>query len=1089
MESQSLRTQLIETQTLKANLEREFLNAKTSSVTLNEELNATQARFTTATGEKRQFLESINQKTNEIKDLQSDRERLRKAEVETRKSLITLEAQLQQFRSSDISSKMREQNQQQEIKLLKTNGEWLEKELKTKSDDLNTFRSEKLSLISNMQSHLSTVQASYQTLKKSHDTLKTQFSDTSKRLDDALVKIKDLQDSQTTNEESFRIEMSSQKRLAELWERSAKDAKKRVEDAETHLDTLRKRETDEINKWKALAEKEKSRADALTRQISSLEGQLETTFVQSEQPGIPHTPLTKSTPIGSPSVSFSPSAKIITEIQKGGGSLVQLYTDYQESQNRLARERHKNQTLREQMNSILEEMENHAPAILAEREENRRLEGELAELSLQLENSLNNADAVSEKLKFAEVKAQDHEKESNLLSKQVTDLSRQIRHLLIQNDLLSHPNNPVSPEEQAALQKLLHSPDSSDDSDTNKLISQRLVLFKNSLDLQKQNANLLKITRELGQRMEEKENEMKRRLEDVESVAVTEAKEAIETLQGEIASINTKLGAVTRERDMFRRMLSNKTENGVSLAEIAESSPEGQLTSQTNHLIKQNQELTAHLRDVETDFANNRTEAAATIKSLDEKNAALINERSNLQIQLAKLESQLELTTERQSHFSSNIDSLRVENEEFKKRSRSLEDSLAKQEMRAQKLSEDLLASSSTLDFTKNENANLKAEKTILKSIEERLSKENSELVEERGRLSALLANTQSMEAERASTSAELTDRLNNQINALEGELTTLRKKLETQSDEIKNLTLLKETETQNYHKRIDLLSTELGQVRQSLTNANSEHEKLQQTYNATKADLATAQERIKNLETASTPDSKSREYAITQQANALKSKLDLAKTELDLSKKSLEDLRGVATAAETALNEMNNTHDAYKASMDKQISEKDAALSDHKKKLLQTTEILTKTKETYSQLDEQRVKRIQTLTEEQTRLQGLVTVLQANETKTKSDFEKMKADLAQQSGITSEARQNYEQELLKHAEAANSLKDLRVEYATLKDQVTELRNAAETAAEKLSSSESSWQSQKYSYEQEIEQIKSRYVFPFLFFFFFSNES
>lgn len=137
----------------------------------------------------------------------------------------------------------------------------------------------------------------------------------------------------------------------------------------------------------------------------------------------------------------------------------------------------------------------------------------------------------------------------------------------------------------------------------------------------------------------------------------------------------------------------------------------------------------------------------------------------------------------------------------------------------------------------------------------------------------------------------------------------------------------------------------------------------------------------------------------------------------------------------------------------------------------------MNKTKETYSKIDGQRLKRIQELTEEQKRLQGIVDVLQTSEAKFNANIEKFKADLAQQVSIANNARQDYEQELVKHAEAANALKVLREEVAGSKASEEELKRAAQVAVEKLATSESSWESQKFTYENEIEQLKSRYAF------------
>lgn len=1074
-ESQELRTQLAEIHASKSSLERDLLSSKSLGTTTSDRISSLEQRLAACFEDKRQLLGSMNQKTIEAKELQAEREKARKSDAESRKSIINLETQIQQLKSSQISTKMKEQNQQQEIELLKQNTQWLESELKTKSDDFNKFRSEKLELVSRLQTDLSNTQSSLQIIKNSNDKLKSQFADTSKQLSDALVKIKDLQDSQASNEENFRVEITSQKRLVELWERSAKDAKKRIEGMESHLESLRARETAEIEKWKSEAENERLRAESLAKQIATLEGHMESSFIENDRSSaLPQTPVGKSTPSTSSNGIFSPSAKIISEIKNGGGSLTQLYTDYQETKARLERERFKNITLREQMNEIVKEMESHAPAVLAEREENIRLERELTEISLQLEQSMKTADEASEKLKETEIRAQDYQREAKLLDKQVSDLSRQVQNLLIQNKLISDSENPLTADEHTTLQKILRGDDSPNESDTDKLISQRLVLFKNVVELQKQNANLLKITRELGLQMENKEKEISQKFNDVESAAIIEAKDAIKSLQDDISSLNTKLEAAQRERDMFRRMLSNKHKDGVSLADLAESSPEGLANSQTQLLISQNEQLSSRVRELETEFFTYRQETSETIKSLDLKNSTIGNERSNLQIQLAKTESKLELSNERQKHLSSNLEILRSENNDFKQRAQALQDTVSKQDIRVQKLSEDLALSQSASESIKHENANLKAEKSIWKSIEERLTKDNASLIEERGRFSALLANYQSLETERSNAATQLTNHLNNQISSLENESANLRKKLDTQTDDLKSLSQRREHESRDYQERITQLTKDLSETNQSLLSSKSEYEKLQVNFNGISAKLDAANEKIKSLETTGPMDPDSREYVLKQEISSLKSSLELTKSELELSKKNAEELRGVATAAETALRDMNASHDAYMASTDKHISEKEESINNLKEQLASTSKILTETKQTYLKLDEERQKKIKALTDDQQRLQGLVQILQNNESKFNDEIQKIKDDLAQQIKISDSSRQNYDQELVKHADAANSLNILRAEYADLKEQVNEFKQVAESAAEKLSSSQSSWNTQKYTYEQEIEKLKSR---------------
>lgn len=84
------------------------------------------------------------------------------------------------------------------------------------------------------------------------------------------------------------------------------------------------------------------------------------------------------------------------------------------------------------------------------------------------------------------------------------------------------------------------------------------------------------------------------------------------------------------------------------------------------------------------------------------------------------------------------------------------------------------------------------------------------------------------------------------------------------------------------------------------------------------------------------------------------------------------------------------------------------------------------------------------------------------------------KTELDQQSVLVRDAQQNYENELLKHAEAATALKDARAKLSTVQEEIAFHEAQARSAKDKLASSEASWDSQKYTYEHEIEQLKNR---------------
>lgn len=1070
-QTQELRVKLAETQDSKSAVEKEFSASKLAFSNTEGELNLLNRKVETLIAEKTQVLERVDKKDAETKELQSELESLRKANVATRKNIVELESQAQQFRSTQLSTKLKEDKYEQEILLLQKNNSWLNSQIQAKSSDSNAFRSEKLSMIDTLQNDLASIQSSHHALEKSYDSLKEQSANTSKKLDDSLLRIKELQDMQLNSEEGFRVEMESQKRLADLWERSSNEAKKRVEALEKMVESERKTGASEASRLRNEREHARSKVEHLEKRLASIE-QGEDPFDTNENnalstPRVARTPISKGT--SNMEGVFSPSAKIIAEIQRGGGSLVQLYSDLQDTKTRLEREKFKNESLRDQMNNILEEMESQAPAILAEREENRRLESELTELSMQLESVSNNSEELKGRLKSNEIKAQDSAREVTLLSKHVTDLSRQVQHLLVQNQL-SSDSDPLTPQEHSALQLILKGEDATE-SDTNQLISQRLVLFKDTLELQRQNENLLKITRELGQKLENDERDAQQKLQEVESSAVSGARDAIEALQSEIGTLQTKIGALQRERDMFRRILSHKTQNGVPLDQVVDSSTEAAANAHAEQLANQNSELSSSLKESQSQFESFKTETNITIETLNDQIVTLTNDRSNLQIQLAKTTSQLELAAERFKTLEDNFQSLRNENQDFKKRSHSLHESLSKQELRSQQLSEEAITTNSLLEGLRSEAANLKAEKSLWKSIEERLTKENAGLIEERGRLNSLLASAQSVESERTSSAAEAQQRLSLQLSAFEEELTFLRSKLQSQEDEMRNLNALKESQSSEYQDRINQLSAELHAARDSLLTTKEQSNRFEIKLREAEFELKNASEHVALLEQAQLVDS---DDILRQEVTTLTKKLNSAEIQLSQAKDVSAQLEQTSGKAEADLQSLTSEYQIFMQKTDESLIAKENELLNVRDQFSAATDLLNSTQEELNFFKEEATKKMDGYISEEKRLQGLLKALQGNDIRFQESLQSMKDDISRQASLAGEAQQNYEQEVVKHADTANILQGLRKEYSQLKDQLAELTSIAETASDQLLASETSWESQRELYEKEITNLKNR---------------
>ena len=126
------------------------------------------------------------------------------------------------------------------------------------------------------------------------------------------------------------------------------------------------------------------------------------------------------------------------------------------------------------------------------------------------------------------------------------------------------------------------------------------------------------------------------------------------------------------------------------------------------------------------------------------------------------------------------------------------------------------------------------------------------------------------------------------------------------------------------------------------------------------------------------------------------------------------------------------------------------------------------------SQIRQQEDERRHVTEQENKTLQAEIARLKEVEEKAQLQQGFYQDDLRAQAHIAQEAQLNYERELVKHAEAAQTVQQLREEIGSLRTEMRTLRTQAETATATLQSSESSWEVQKADYERELREVRSR---------------
>lgn len=1085
------------------NSELEALKSSTSSSA--SELSDAKVRISSLETSNRDTLALLESKSTAYDELADEVAAQHQKTVELRREVSNLEQSIQSANAASSNAKYHEQGLQQEIEHLKRNNEWLDNELKTKSADYTKYRKEKGNRIAELQRHNDEAASTIESLNRTEVTLRKRLEEVSQKADDSLARIQQMQEEASRKDEAFRIELDAANRLAELMKNSANTEKDRQRDLREQLETLKEDASEQIGRISAEVDTEhrerevaEQRVAELEVQVERLEADLTTLSNEVSGHGSSHRGINGhviGTPVraGSTPNAYTPGPAHI----KGGISLTQLYSDNSNLKRDLEAEKRRNEKLSNTIDEMINDLESRQPEVEELRVDHGRLQSDVAEMSSLVDVVGRERDQAVKNSRKKEGQLEAKIKEGEVLRQQLRDLSSQVKMLVMEVHLRDQGVDELTAESRRQLEQVAQGQldDPADGiTDTDRLISENLVTFKNIAQLQEQNKDLIKVTRELGERMEREE--ASRANQDQEDL-----QRKFEQCKDEIKSLVTQSQSYIRERDMFRRMLSHRGRlpSGEDLASMFGESVGGEppaTPSQSNVINSIEQSPTSRelsdyaklLKDMQSHFDAYRQEAATDRSTLKEQVDSLSKSNGELRSEVGRYSSQVTLAHERYEMLQSNYAMLKSENEELQKRSQFFADNSAKQDLKTQQVVEDLVESKGLADSIRNELAILKAEKDFWKSVEKRITEDNVTLSNERTRLNSLNASLQSLLNEKEHSDTEARRKLSTKVETLERDLQAAKRKLLEDQDENKRTTLRREYETQQSQKKIDDLVSSLSALREEFVAAKTTRDHLQARVDELTIELRSAEERVHLLQpssgrqdttrngqesTENAEDSMNKEQELGLQVSELRRDLELSRSEIENAQAQIAQYKAISQSSEEQLQSLNETQDLYRQDTDKTLEEKTARVQELHSRVEDLTSELSATASELSDLRTKEAESGRRLEVQKTAFETELTQLKDQDERHATAAQFHQEDLKVQAEIAQQAQQNYENELVKHAEAAKALQSVRAQFNEVKIQVVEIKTEAESARAALAHREESWTDSKDRYERELSEVKT----------------
>ncbi|PVG00260.1 hypothetical protein CPB86DRAFT_844315 [Serendipita vermifera] len=1049
-------------------LQAQLATVTSTSSLSNQESNQLKYQLEEREREKKTLTDALDAALTRETRLHGENNELRTEAQNIRKQVSELQTKLAETSSTEATLQFKVSTLEQQINLLQEGNDSLNTELSQQLNRYAELRRSRTDEVSSLQSKLDQKTAEYDREVERARLLHNSNQDMERKLTDALARNRDLQSNEAANTRAFQEEMQVCKDLLAQYEKIADEAKARVAEIEKEEEHIRRELSRREESLLAQTERERERAEAVERKVEELEevlqrvqtGELsmaETSFAthgrMSMSPG----------PAGVSSLMLSPTASIVSKLQRGGRSITEVYADYVRLQKELQQEKQEKARLETTLNDIFNEIQDRAPILTQQRLEYDRISAEARELASQLSEVMENRDQQARAAREANHALMSKQKEIDLLNKQQVDLSRQVRGLMHQ---LARTIDPTLPEE------FVDDPPPSTNGivDADAFVSSNLVLFRSLPHLQQQNQTLLKLTRSLAAQLEEKD---RKAAAEEESEMMIEARNLIESLQAQLKTSNAKLEAYIKERDVFKAMAARRQAGG-SIEPVAAMAVDGG----EDYHQKYDEEHAA--------LETLRRESEKAFEALRAELKQAKAESTELHVSLGKARATVEYHVERYKLLQSNTAAQAEELKALATRNNQLEVSVRQAESRIGELSASLAAYSGNLTKAQNETQLLRSEKALQKSREERLEQENRQLHAERARNNQTLEDYRRMKDELALVWEESRQNLEKEKGRLTSDLTNLREELMSDRASSRSRLMEKEVELRDLNHRMNQLNEDLTKSREAAAVAQANQSHLQARSDDLSRQLQLAMEKLAVYErrpgTVGVISAVTGETEVeTLRAQVAELSAELKSVQLELTNEKANGLmyQELAQTTEQALEELRKSTDEFSSKTQQDLVLKDDTIQSEIISLQERVNALQIEKQTFMEqkaaLEADIESKTAQFTQEKKLLEDIVAEVRGADERALREQQTIHQELLAEAQKTREAQQKYQNMLVDHASV---LKD----RDTLQQQLREAQIAAnkhledtKAAQAVLANSQKSWEQQAELLNEELVDLRKRY--------------
>ncbi|WRT66753.1 uncharacterized protein IL334_003716 [Kwoniella shivajii] len=703
------------------------------------ELSVLQTRIDAIEREKKELFEEterLQQRSNKnTQELYS----LRTQKSESSQKIAHLDVEVSELRMTTETAKFNEKRSSQALDSARAEILNLSKAVADVEERFGRYRAEKQAEQSQSRSEHETLLTQLSTIENSYRSLQRTYNDQSQRLSEAHANIATLTSAAAAKKASVSMEFHQLMEENRILEKRGEEARSTVAEREAELERMAESYGEKEKNWE-----EKWKKEERTRRVA--EKRAEDLKVVVERLAL----------AGGEGTDISPAAALAGGMKASGKTYTQFYTDYTIQEGKLRAAENEVARLTGLLDEIGQDIAEKKPLLDEQAAEHGRAIERANALAAELASVITTRDAHDTQIKSLNASSIHHQEEVTSLQTTVDDLSRQVQGLLRQIALRDDPSLAgVSMDGNSTVE--------------GDIITEHLLEFRSIRSLQEQNQKLLKLTRTLMSKLDQREiNKASAAQDDLDTGAtLDQATETINKLHTQLLDAQKKINEATRERDLFSKLLARG--EGLKWSQQTSSGPfeDGEAPHQQ----------TINTLQAELDVVKNR--ADVEIKEVKEDIRVKAEQVGVAEVERAKAEAKVGLLEEqsRMLNDANNLQKQEYSNLEIQYRQ--LQGAISQAHNEQRSALEQVATRQAEADRLRNETAMLRAEKEQWKSTEARLQSDFAQVQSERVKLQQLIDNLKNVAGEAEQSRVEERSQLEKRIEELQREATALRGQIE----------------------------------------------------------------------------------------------------------------------------------------------------------------------------------------------------------------------------------------------------------------------------------------------------------------------